>query len=110
MELRVKVDLWLRGNHRRGDVVDLPIDQAQPLIDAGILERPEDVSERLETRPGVSAPNPSSEALRDPKEALSRPSRSASTEDWAAYAGSLGFKTKGLKRAQLIALVENNQD
>ena len=30
MELRVKVDLWLRDNRRRGDVVDLPEDQAQP--------------------------------------------------------------------------------
>lgn len=110
MELRVKVDLWLRDNRRRGDVVDLPEDQAQPLIDAGILERPEDVSERLETRSGASAPAPSSEASGNPKETLPRPSRSASTEDWAAYAGSLGFKTKGLKRAQLIALVENNQD
>lgn len=110
MELQVKVDLWLRGNRRRGEVVDLPEDQALPLIDAGILERREDVPGGLEDRPGASTPAPSSEALGDPKEALPRPSRSASTEDWAAYAGSLGFKTKGLKRAQLIALVENNQN
>lgn len=108
MVYRVKVDLWLRDNLRRGDVVDLPEDEGRRLVEAGILEDPEGVSAPLETSPGPEVPENNSEAAGDPEEAteeaLPRPNKSANVSEWVAYAESLGHKVKGLSKAELIAL------
>lgn len=109
MKFRVKVDLWRRGNHRRGAVVDLPKDEGLSLVNANILEGySEGTSEVLKEPSNTEAPADAPEGAEDTKKAqegaLPRPNRSASTEDWAKYAESLGIPAKGRSRAELIAL------
>ena len=109
MKFRVKVDLWRRGNHRRGAVVDLPEDEGLSLVNANILEGySEGTAGVLKELSGTEVPADIPEGTEDtketPEEALPRPNRSASTEDWAKYAESLGIPAKGHSRAELIAL------